>query len=1032
MSDNIIKQTGSFSSSQDSTGNPVLFPSAIKGIVKNNIDDSRTGKIEVYIERKGANPDPEDTKGWITVRYMSPFFGYTPNTGGKTDNGTYVANPNSYGMWMTPPDIGTEVICVFLNGDPSFGFYIGALPKPGINHMVPALGSSDQVITNAGEAKSYGGATRLPVSEINNANPKLGQNVVLSEQARPVHSSQAAILFNQGLLRDKDRGTISSSSMRESPSRVFGISTPGRPIYQGGYTDSTIKDAIKDDTIPNDNFKVIGRTGGHSFVMDDGDVIGADQLVRIRTAQGHMIMMNDAAQTLFIIHANGQSYIELGKEGTIDMYSTNSVNIRTQGDLNLHADRNINLHAGKDGTGDVNIHAENIRTESNKETSQFVGTTFKGYTKGEYTQKNESKTSILSGGEYGVKSKNSVAVLDGTNVKLNSGDPTLTPQEVKQLPIVVHPDTLRDDTKGWAPAPGILASITSRAPAHSPWSNANYGVDIKTDNSASSNLPAAPSAATTATNNSTSIPPANTTSPSLSATTPTTPPVSASITAPMTKAGLSQIAINVANGPAADAVAAGAGVVNINGKVTAVLGAYGAQPEHLEDSGHLIPGAADIANKILASDPTKTIPEALPASSWTGKDGIKSAQDFINDPTTQAKALVSNMSNAENSLKSIGAISGALSGTQTLGLVSLAATQGTQVAANLMNSLSSGLSGAIPIAGNLPSTSAITGAVASLGGSAKDIVAGGNFAAGLADKGMSALGGITVGGFDPSSALKGLSAGLFSTVLKDFEDLTAGSPLNLTQIKAAKDIAKSATDSASSAISGLTSGNGLSVSSLTSAASSIPGLSAFAGGASSITNIVSKVTSFNPSSIPGVGSIASTANTLKSAISGGLGQLSGAVDAVKSELSSSSLESFAKSGLSGADAEKLSASVTSLGGGAVETALATAASATSSQLPTSALKGLAGDDRIPTPDFSGTNPGDTPPDTAAIASVNDLSSQLDAEQANYDTLKTAFENAQDQYGVGSAEANAAMATYVASAQKINDLTNQLSSTTLIV
>jgi hypothetical protein len=57
--------------------------------------------------------------------------------------------------------------------------------------------------------------------------------------------------------------------------------------------------------------------------------------------------MSDGAVTLQIIHSNGQSYVELGTEGTVDVYAMNSVNIRTQGDLNLHADNNININSKK-------------------------------------------------------------------------------------------------------------------------------------------------------------------------------------------------------------------------------------------------------------------------------------------------------------------------------------------------------------------------------------------------------------------------------------------------------------------------------------------------------------------------------------------------------------------------------------------------------------------------------------------------------------------------------------------------------------
>lgn len=332
--ENDIKLKGSFNTNKDDRAGAQTIPSAVIGIVKNNIDPSRSGKIEVFLLR-GNSAKEDSPASWIPVNYMSPFFGYTQNTSSKDDKGKYLGNPNSYGMWMTPPDIGTEVLCVFLNGDINFGYYIGALPKPGMTYMTPALGASNYIIPNSAEAKGFGGAKRLPVTEANNANKEVKDSTIPAYSPRPIHSYQASILFNQGLLKDPDRGAISSSSMRESPSHVFGISTPGRPIYQGGYDDTSIKDAIESDA-KNENFKIIGRRGGHSFVMDDGDLYGKDQLIRLRTAGGHTIMMNDYAQTLMIMHANGQSYIELGREGTIDMYSTNSVNIRTEGDLNLH------------------------------------------------------------------------------------------------------------------------------------------------------------------------------------------------------------------------------------------------------------------------------------------------------------------------------------------------------------------------------------------------------------------------------------------------------------------------------------------------------------------------------------------------------------------------------------------------------------------------------------------------------------------------------------------------------------------------
>jgi hypothetical protein len=190
--------------------------------------------------------------------------------------------------------------------------------------------------------------------------------------------------------------------------------------------------------------------------------------------------MSDDGQTLFIIHANGQSYIELGKEGTIDMYATNSVNIRTQGDLNLHADNNININA----KNDLNIAANNIKINAETDISYRSGKNFSGYTLGTYTVKVNGSMSMEASGEGSYASAGTMYV-NGSKINLNTGSTSVTPVEVPKIPIVTHTDTLFDKIKGWLAAPGYLLSIVSRAPAHSPWSSANQGVDVKVNNNSS-------------------------------------------------------------------------------------------------------------------------------------------------------------------------------------------------------------------------------------------------------------------------------------------------------------------------------------------------------------------------------------------------------------------------------------------------------------------------------------------------------------------------------------------------------------------
>ena len=490
MAQDVLKTKSPPKSANPNVGgaNTKNFP--VFGIVKDNIDPTRSGRIKVLLADKPAE-NSDSASNWVTVSFLSDFFGKIDGAAGtgKDDHGTYKSNPTSYGQWHAPPDIGTKVICIFVNGDPNYGFYIGCVPEPEALQMVPAIGSSDNIVANSGEAQSYGGAVRLPVTNLNGNNPSNADSPDFNNSPRPVHSYSATIMNQQGILRDPIRGPISSSASREPASRVgWGVSTPGRPIYEGGFDDSTVTQNL--DASKNQQLKVVARRGGHSIVMDDGDIIGRDQLVRIRTALGHQILMSDDGQTLMILHSNGQSYIELGKEGTIDMYSTNSVNIRTQGDLNLHADRNINIHAMEN----LNIQAKNIQTNSEEKTMMRAGSDFNVAATGKLTGLAGGAIAWAAGGEASLVGGGQTFV-NGSKVNLNSGSPSTSPEAVKPIPLVAQTDTLHDQEKGFVAAPGKLLTIASRAPAHAPWANAGQGVDAKTKLDAASQLPASASPA---------------------------------------------------------------------------------------------------------------------------------------------------------------------------------------------------------------------------------------------------------------------------------------------------------------------------------------------------------------------------------------------------------------------------------------------------------------------------------------------------------------------------------------------------------
>ena len=474
MSEEIQRSTGRPSNYKMDRGGVAAEFGPFIGIVKNNVDPTRAGRLQVYIETFAGGNENDSTK-WTTVRYLPGFYGYTPSGKNAANNvGDYTQNQNSYGMWFTPPDIGITVLCVFANGDRQLGYYIGVVPDTGLGHMVPAIGGSTKyVVGNKNQETYFTDSELLPVIDINTNNERIVNADNFFNQLKPVHSVVASSMFQQGLNNDVERGPIRSNSQRETPSTVFGISTPGIPVYQGGMKPNDIRQKIQNNEIKPEDARVIGRMGGHTLVMDDGDLQGSNALFRLRTPKGHQITMNDSGNFFYITHANGQTWLEFGQEGTVDVFSTNSVNIRTNGDINMHADRNINMYAGG-----------NIQVKSEKSTTMEAVTDFN------ITAQKDFK--IYSKATLGVKADGTMALQSaggswngGSDLKFTAGGIDLNGPAAPPVTAPTPIATIKlDDTKfstanGWEVDPDALTTIVPRAPTHEPYPYHNLGVDVK-------------------------------------------------------------------------------------------------------------------------------------------------------------------------------------------------------------------------------------------------------------------------------------------------------------------------------------------------------------------------------------------------------------------------------------------------------------------------------------------------------------------------------------------------------------------------
>jgi hypothetical protein len=349
--------------------------------VVSHLDKTYMGQLQVEILRTGSGNTPSESS-LHRVKYMSPFYGVTPESAVGIAPDDYNETQKSYGMWMVPPDVGTRVMVIFVDSNPKDGYWIGCIMDEAANFMVPGIAATQKVVEDP-ETDNAGNFGRVPVAEYNKKAEKSGEDVgqisVNPTNAYKPKHPLADVLIAQGLVFDDSRGITTSSARREIPSMVFGISTPGPVDRRPGAKQAPI--GKSEWKIPN---AFVSRLGGSTFVMDDGDDkwlrkttasegppeyanledgetdgqpdLPHNELIRLRTRTGHQILFHNTEDLIYITNARGTAWIELTSDGKIDIFAQDSISIKTDKDLNLYSGRDINIEAKRNFN--IKVHEE--------------------------------------------------------------------------------------------------------------------------------------------------------------------------------------------------------------------------------------------------------------------------------------------------------------------------------------------------------------------------------------------------------------------------------------------------------------------------------------------------------------------------------------------------------------------------------------------------------------------------------------------------------------------------------------------------
>ena len=406
-------------------------PGIYIGRVVSHLDGKFMGALKVMLLKvTESGNDYQEANQLLTCHYASPFTGQTPfqNVGA---NDTYQESQQSYGFWAVPPDIGTRVIVLKIEGASDFGFWVGCVQDEFMNFMVPD-GRPATVNNNQ--------AQKLPTGEYNKALVNADGETQPTRYPKPVNEDFVDTLAEQGLLEDDIRGLTSSSARREVPSAVFGMNTPGPLDKRDGAPRHGRGPTGVEASVPS------SRLGGTSIVMDDGDdkilrvgspedspseyvdientdgtgdvTLPANELFRVRTRTGHQILLHNTEDLIYIGNSRGTSWIEMTSNGKIDIYAEDSVSIHSSQDLNFSADRDINLNA----TAHINISAGETIKSTAGTSMDFTSVDYTAFVAGgSWSAKADSYMSLYSAKKFSAESVNNATLASsGANVNLSA------------------------------------------------------------------------------------------------------------------------------------------------------------------------------------------------------------------------------------------------------------------------------------------------------------------------------------------------------------------------------------------------------------------------------------------------------------------------------------------------------------------------------------------------------------------------------------------------------------------------------------
>lgn len=468
----------------DNDKHPQANISLTVGVVVDTDDPLQGGRLRVFCPSLNDNPKKLQHLPWSV--YCSPFSGVVNNkcfTRGSDPDNCTTTGAVHYGWWAIPEQ-GAHVLVGCIDGDPRRRFWLGCLPSHQETHTL---------FNGRYKWEGFNGTPDGPFSSSNGKIQPLYDNLSQAFnndrtsrewKTRGADYQATAVNQNVGEVPNTNKGTYLDEQYEQ-----ISVAEP----------DQWVKDILGANGYDWTSFKGLGAfmaskvyglttPGGHTIMCDDR---AFNCRIKIRTSAGHVFLLDDTNERIYMATNKGNNWMEMDASGNIDYYTKkrfsvhaeDDINFSTEGTFRVKASKGIHMYAGSTAgsplgeippDGQIRMQSsDDMHIYSNKSIRQKAGDSYYSTIVNDFdvsanSIKQKADDIFLNANTISISTNGSSTVqLDTTGILFQSASQIVS----SSISVQVNPPTVPPLTPIENPADSNaqISIWTNRVPQHEPW-----------------------------------------------------------------------------------------------------------------------------------------------------------------------------------------------------------------------------------------------------------------------------------------------------------------------------------------------------------------------------------------------------------------------------------------------------------------------------------------------------------------------------------------------------------------------------------